>query len=1730
MRKSIARKLAGLLAAVVLTSTFASDYNSIGARASEVTEITEETLEAEGTNEEAVEETVPSELEAETPAEEEKEEETVVEEAAEAVEETPADETPADETPATEEAVDTADEGSTEEASDAAGEGSTEETGDAQEETPAEETPADETPAEETPTEENPDAELPTEEIASNAADTSSTEEAPAEEVREKEFKASKEIDGILVSLYADPEVLPDDAVLDIKKVEDSVEEQIKDKIDDDMGEDVEVAQTFSYDINIYSESYDGYVQPEDGTVEVRFSKIEEAADKDVDLAVYHVEDDLSNVEPIKEITDSTAQEIKIDAEHFSIYSVVLYGTWGTSYSFDIQTVTKENGENKSIGNDGIRKVNIDWVLFGDSVSAEEVAPKISDYAFDYAVVEVKGKETKFECFRRPTLSNELIVGDWKIAFLYFKDIASVGKDTVIRFYYKKTNFDKYETYDHIDVGFTGTKFDELVEKSASVSVSITPEGSENTATYCMEPLKDADHDLGVHEYRLQLGRWGTPYKVTTKDKIVFNVVYGDKSYTNAKIASEALNREAYERCYNSHQYRQGVFGFDYTFQFTEDQFDIPEDEEAEYTINCFMGIAGKYPSTPVLTLSSENTDKVKVLGDKTVKEKFGTAIVGKKFEPVIEESINDGGVEYELDKTASGSKLVLDPADADKTKNVLNVYYAAKDNLASVAFYVLLPNKTIPEDSTEQDVRNYFPSKNSTDYTYEKWKGTAVDLYALDTLPNYESDIKSKIDKHHNLWDRSMSGIINTLIKSIDSTTINEDLESYLSNVRVKKDASGKTTRPAELSDIKWYVYKNTAGNTYNNDNPAKAYHIDGYIENAQISVTYHANFDGCTEEPVEVTGLWSGNSYDVQEYADTFTTAPEGKKFVGWTTAADGTGDKYKDPDVDNDDALLLVHEMDFYAQWEDIEYTTKYFDEADDEGKHALLGDNVSAKVQQKYGDKTYTIDDPEPKKDADGNVIKEFVGWKAADGKTYSRNWIKDTPVEGDQEFYAVYEIVGGYKKYYINYYYQKADGTYEYRHEQPADTSYNDKGEFTSDYFDSLICGPVYVSKTGVKVSVKPEQRPLTKTKNNVEYTLVDKGEANWWEDTIKTTTTKQVVLNVYYKRADFDTELDVYADTDSAVYNGIKQNSVTGSYDINSTLAKDYNITVEASVNNEGITNVRQNPATGVKNKKVTKVTLVNKVTGEKFVIDASTTEDGKYIVNDTFTKIRVHDGAFTITPKPVTLTSDDLKREFNAQPLTNAERKVLTGKDGELLVEDGWVGEEGAIYTFTGSQTVKGTSANAFTYVAKENTDFENYSITKTEGTLEITQRSERFEIIIKLTTENQEQGADTYVYYSGVDQKANMNVDVTVNTDVIKNAAKNAGLLGNLTQGIGSAVDTLLNSLKIKASAEDDPTKIALDPVVKEVTDKMTITVDGLYLTGGHGTVVGDYPILLHTKGLAVTLQMDGKNYDVSDEFQIKVVREGDKTDVQLPKSLNADDETNAPAEDANNNETTGESETENAKVEEDPTEVIGYLHVLKREVVLTSGSASKVYDGTPLTEKTVTASEVGEKTGFVHGEGANFDVTGTITNPGSVANTFSYTLYDGTVEGQPKTDIGNYDITTVEGTLTVTDDTEVPDKDDKKKKTDDDPDDDDDEKKVPNGSVEDDSDDDDSPSQPSVLGVKREPETPAAEEAQVLGARRGGTEDNTNTARVLVLVFAAGAAVSLMAIGRRKKEENE
>ena len=82
---------------------------------------------------------------------------------------------------------------------------------------------------------------------------------------------------------------------------------------------------------------------------------------------------------------------------------------------------------------------------------------------------------------------------------------------------------------------------------------------------------------------------------------------------------------------------------------------------------------------------------------------------------------------------------------------------------------------------------------------------------------------------------------------------------------------------------------------------------------------------------------------------------------------------------------------------------------------------------------------------------------------------------------------------------------------------------------------------------------------------------------------------------------------------------------------------------------------------------------------------------------------------------------------------------------------------------------------------------------------------------------------------------------------------------------------------------------------------------------------------------------------------------------------------------------------------------------VEITKRQVIITTPTDSKVYEGTPLTA-------AGTISGFVNDETATFATTGSQTEVGSTANTYSLT-WDGTAKES------NYKVVETIGTLTVT-----------------------------------------------------------------------------------------------------------
>lgn len=111
----------------------------------------------------------------------------------------------------------------------------------------------------------------------------------------------------------------------------------------------------------------------------------------------------------------------------------------------------------------------------------------------------------------------------------------------------------------------------------------------------------------------------------------------------------------------------------------------------------------------------------------------------------------------------------------------------------------------------------------------------------------------------------------------------------------------------------------------------------------------------------------------------------------------------------------------------------------------------------------------------------------------------------------------------------------------------------------------------------------------------------------------------------------------------------------------------------------------------------------------------------------------------YTITKRPVTLTSGSDEKKYDGTPLTKHE---VTASTGEGV---GFVGGDGATYTFTGSQTEPGESDNEFEYTLIGETKATNYEITKQLGKLKVTKDDTEITVTIIGKQETKEYNGQT-------------------------------------------------------------------------------------------------------------------------------------------------------------------------------------------------------------------------------------------------------------------------------------------------------------------------------------------------------------------------------------------------
>ena len=578
----------------------------------------------------------------------------------------------------------------------------------------------------------------------------------------------------------------------------------------------------------------------------------------------------------------------------------------------------------------------------------------------------------------------------------------------------------------------------------------------------------------------------------------------------------------------------------------------------------------------------------------------------------------------------------------------------------------------------------------------------------------------------------------------------------------------------------------------------------------------------------------------------------------------------------------------------------------------------------------------------------------------------------------------------------------------------------------------------FVSGEGIdKYNVTGSQTEVGTSDNTFEYTLNDKTKAKNYQITKE------------------PGQLTVTKNAQEIVVT-IKENSGKETYDGTEKSVSGY--TVESIKRGGENTDVYTEEDFQIKNS--AKATVKGKNAGS---YDMNLTPDDFENINDRFENVTfvIVDGKLTIEKRKVTLTSADATKEYDGTPLTSNE--ITVGG------EDGFVENEGVTYTVTGAQTEVGSSANSFTYIAKDGTNLDNYDITKTEGKLTV-KKNDTLEVTVYITGHTDSKmynGKEQSV--TGYDVRTSTGLYTTNDFTFSKESAKAKGTdAGDYAMGLKESdfTNTSKNFSKVKFVVTDGNLTITKRDVTlktadaEKVYDGTALTKDGVTV-GGDGFVDGEgatYKVTgtitnVGEKPNAFTYKLKdntkAKNYNITETpGTLKVtpitdkvtvtIKENDKsakydgnehtdsgyTVKSISNELYSIDDftfsgtaevkgTDARTYDMNVQATDFTNINDNFSNVEFVVED-GQLIISKRDVTLTSGSDEKVYDGTPLTKDKVTVS--GD--GFVKGEGAEYNVTGSQTKAGSSDNEFTYTLKDNTNEK-------NYNITVVKGTLTVTQD---------------------------------------------------------------------------------------------------------
>ena len=882
------------------------------------------------------------------------------------------------------------------------------------------------------------------------------------------------------------------------------------------------------------------------------------------------------------------------------------------------------------------------------------------------------------------------------------------------------------------------------------------------------------------------------------------------------------------------------------------------------------------------------------------------------------------------------------------------------------------------------------------------------------------------------------------TYVTGTDAAITDENRYEYEALAQVK-DGSGLKSGDkvfACWTDETGKVYYPGSYVTMTGNKTLTANYVDPSVK---VTLTYHSNFD--TDQTLTIDAVPNNDKVSVMDYTSTGLPSRPGYQVKGWK---DANGVEYA---VGSEARLDNVGSNDLYAVWEaiDVDYKVEFYYQNVD-GTYPTSAN--SSETRQGKTDSTVSVTAADKADKDNGKYVCDTAASNIESGTVAAdRSLVLKLYFKLNQSSYTVRYLWNGTK--------DKVADDKVVADQTVGQTITEDPitvGGYTAVSTDSQSITLVPDSSSNVITFYYYKNVELTANSATHEYNGIEQSVSGF------TGTPED---------ADFSAITVGAKGTDAGVYPAKFADGTVGTVDATGkyivTEANDGSLTITAKAafititansktreyNGEALTDngctftegvlvdgdVLQAVVEGSQTKKGSSANVVKSYK----VVRGSDDVTGNYKFADSV------DGTLTVTPRVVVIESEGGRRVYNGQPLTNPNYKFTTGS---------FVAGEVSEVKTTGTITEVGSVDNTIVYTTTDKFDANNYDITLTPGKLEITPVTA--EVVVTITensgsakydgTEKTVTGyvvtsisdplyKESYFTFSG-DATIKGTDAGTYDMNLAPEAFKNInGNFKNVRFVINDG--TLVISprpLTITSGSDNkeyDGTPLTSSEI--KVTgdgfvdgEGASYTFTGSQLDVGSSKNTFDYELNDNTKAknyeiakeygdltvtavstqIVITAASDSKVYDGQpltngnytytgkladgDKLEVEVV--GSQTDKGSSDNVVKSYKVTRDGVDVTNNYTFGASQK-------------GTLTVTPRPVTLTSGGGEKEYDGTPLTNPTVTVGG----SGFVAGEGATYNVTGSQLDEGSSNNSFTYELNEGTLAA-------NYIIETKEGELTV------------------------------------------------------------------------------------------------------------